>query len=111
MSFFGGNGFLGLGGTGFGNFVENTANSLSSAVQSGATFISRLPNELIQAGEQLGGRIYDTSGQTQQEFINQGRDFTARQTGGNVGSFLNNNFGMLAFFGGVLALIAVLSKK
>lgn len=108
---FGGTGFLGLGGTGFGNFVTNTSNTLQSAVSRGAEFVSRLPADLIEAGESLGGQIFDTQGQTQQQFIQQGRDFQAKQAGGNAGQFINDNFGIIAFAGAMLALVAVLSGK
>lgn len=108
---FGGTGFLGLGGTGFGDFITNTTNTIESAVSRGAEFVSRLPNDLISAGQNLGNQIFDTDAPTQQQFIEQGREFRAQQAGGSFGSFINQNFSMIAFFGAFIALVAMLSKK
>lgn len=107
---FGGTGFLGLGGTGFGDFVTNAAGTIESAVQKGATFISRVPNILTEAGQYAGDVIYNQDGKVQSEFIEQGRQFESGRTGANVGQFFNENFEMIALFGGLIALVMILKK-
>lgn len=105
-----GNGLFGLGDTGFGRFVNRASETVGGALESGAEFIARLPNELIETGENLGNSIFG-GGRTQDEFVDQGREFQARRAGGSIGSLINNNFETIALFGALLAAVAIFSNK
>lgn len=102
MSLFGGDGFLGLEGSKFGETVSDIGESL----EEGAEFFLEAPNKIIDIGEQLGGRTYDTQSETAQKFKEEATRFRSRQVGGNIGqgigSFLSNNLAIIGV--GLIAL-------
>lgn len=106
MSLFGGSGFLGLEDSKFGETISD----IGESIEEGAEFFIEAPNKIIDIGEQLGGRTYDTQSETAQKFKEEATKFRSRQLGGNIGqglgSFLSDN---LAIIG--IGLIAVFMFK
>ena len=103
MSLFGGSGFLGLGGTKFGETATNIFEEGADFVGDATKFAVSLPNRLIDLGESLGNKTFDTSGETAQQFKKEAVEFKSRQAGANVGksfsgvlNFLSNNILLVA---------------
>lgn len=109
---FGGTGFLGLGGTGFGDFVSNVSFDIEKGLEQTTDFISKLPSEIIEIGEGLGQRIFGVgSSPTAQRFEQEGREFQQSRIGSQAGDLIGGNIEKILLFGGLGIAVFFLSGK
>jgi len=121
-------GFLGLGGTGVGNFVSNIWDGAKSVVENSGDFVASLPNQTRDFADQLANIIYggaqDINQQVQnsdytKNMQNNAEKYYYRQAGDQAGQAAYNaaqksqgilgNKNVLLLIGGAI-IVAILAK-
>lgn len=88
-------GFLGLGNTGFGNFIGDIWEGAGDIVDRGSEVLGDLPGDVQNFADQLANTIYGApqraqQSETAQEFEQEAREYYAGQTGRQIGQQANN---------------------
>lgn len=90
-------------------FFARAARTIGNVFEQGADFVASLPNEIIDFGRDLGGRIFGGASQASATvaapFEREGAEFARREAGVRASGFLAEN-GLLIALGALIIFLA-----